>query len=52
MSFDLVGRDTGGDVHDAEEAVDASVHLPAGMHLKWTWQYEHLERVQARASSR
>ncbi len=45
---DLVGRDTGGYVHDAKEAVEAAVHLPSGTHLKWTGQYENLERMQAR----
>ena len=46
--IDLVGRDTGGYVEDAKAAVDKAVHMPAGTYLKWTGQYENLERMQAR----
>jgi Cu(I)/Ag(I) efflux system membrane protein CusA/SilA len=45
---DLEGRDVGGYVDDAKAAVAASVKLPAGYTLKWTGQYELLERVRAR----
>ncbi len=45
---DLFGRDTGGYVDDAKAAVEKTVHMPAGTYLKWTGQYENLERMQAR----
>ena len=45
---DLEGRDVGGYVEDAKAAVAREVTLPAGYSLKWTGQYELLERVRAR----
>jgi Cu(I)/Ag(I) efflux system membrane protein CusA/SilA len=45
---DLEGRDVGGYVDDAKAAVARSVKLPPGYSLKWTGQYELLERVRAR----
>jgi Cu(I)/Ag(I) efflux system membrane protein CusA/SilA len=45
---DLEGRDVGGYVDDAKSAVARSVKLPPGYSLKWTGQYELLERVRAR----
>ncbi|MBI1948997.1 MAG: efflux RND transporter permease subunit [Deltaproteobacteria bacterium] len=45
---DLVGRDTGGYVRDAKAAVEKSVHRPPGTWLKWTGQYENLERMEQR----
>lgn len=45
---DLEGRDVGGYVDDAKAAVAREVKLPAGYSLKWTGQYELLERVRAR----
>lgn len=45
---DLEGRDIGGYVDDAKAAVLREVKLPAGYSLKWTGQYELLERVRAR----
>ena len=45
---DLEGRDVGGYVEDAKAAVESSVKLPAGYSIKWTGQYELLERVRAR----
>ena len=45
---DLEGRDVGGYVDDAKAAVQSAVKLPAGYSLKWTGQYELLERVRAR----
>jgi copper/silver efflux system protein len=41
-------RDVGGYVDDAKAAVQNAVKLPAGYSLKWTGQYELLERVRAR----
>jgi copper/silver efflux system protein len=45
---DLEGRDVGGYVDDAKTAVARSIKLPPGYSLKWTGQYELLERVRAR----
>ena len=45
---DLQDRDVGGYVDDAKAAVARSVKLPPGYSLKWTGQYELLERVRAR----
>jgi copper/silver efflux system protein len=45
---DIEGRDVGGYVGDAKAAVAQHVKLPAGYSLKWTGQYELLERVRAR----
>jgi len=45
---DVEGRDIGGYVRDAKEAVAASVEIPAGYRLGWTGQYEFLERIRAR----
>ncbi|MEO8179767.1 MAG: CusA/CzcA family heavy metal efflux RND transporter [Deltaproteobacteria bacterium] len=47
---DLAGDDVGGYVDAAKAAVARSVKLPAGYSLKWTGQYELLERVRARLS--
>jgi Cu(I)/Ag(I) efflux system membrane protein CusA/SilA len=45
---DIAGRDVGSYVDDAKAAVAQSVELPPGYSLKWTGQYELLERVRAR----
>ncbi|MGZ5969886.1 MAG: efflux RND transporter permease subunit, partial [Polyangiales bacterium] len=45
---DLTGRDVGGYVDDAKAAVAREVKLPPGYTVKWTGQYELLERVRAR----
>lgn len=45
---DLTDRDTGGYVEDAKKKVAEGLKLPAGYFLKWTGQYEYLERMQAR----
>jgi Cu(I)/Ag(I) efflux system membrane protein CusA/SilA len=45
---DLQDRDVGGYVDDAKAAVAQAVQLPPGYTLKWTGQYELLERVRAR----
>ncbi len=45
---DIEGRDIGRYVVDAKAAVAKSVKLPPGYRLKWTGQYELLERVRAR----
>ncbi|MBI2394872.1 MAG: efflux RND transporter permease subunit [Deltaproteobacteria bacterium] len=45
---DLEGRDVGGWVDDAKASVAREVKLPPGYTMKWTGQYELLERVRAR----
>jgi len=45
---DLVGRDLGGFVADAQRAVARQVKLPAGYHVEWSGQFEYLQRAQAR----
>ncbi len=45
---DLDGRDVGGYVADAKEVVAREVKLPPGYMIKWTGQYELLERVRER----
>ncbi|MFO0661481.1 MAG: efflux RND transporter permease subunit [Polyangiaceae bacterium] len=44
---DIEGRDVGGYVSEAKLAVDSKIKLPPGYRLKWTGQYELLERVRA-----
>jgi copper/silver efflux system protein len=45
---DIETSDVGGYVAMAKAKVDAEVELPPGYYLKWTGQYELLERVRAR----
>jgi Cu(I)/Ag(I) efflux system membrane protein CusA/SilA len=45
---DIQGRDVGGYVNDAKAVVAQKVKLPPGYTVKWTGQYEALERVRAR----
>ncbi len=45
---DVVSRDIGGYVDDAKAAVARQLSLPTGHYLKWTGQYEFLERIRAR----
>lgn len=44
---DIEGRDIGGYVKEAKETVKKNLKLPQGYYLKWTGQYEFLERIQA-----
>jgi len=46
--IDVETSDIGGYVSDAKVAVAREVKLPPGYFLKWTGQYELLERVRAR----
>jgi len=48
VSIDVRGRDVGGYVRDAQARVSQVVHLPHGYWLRWSGQYEALERVKAR----
>jgi Cu(I)/Ag(I) efflux system membrane protein CusA/SilA len=45
--IDIEVRDIGGYVKDAKKAVSQNLKLPTGYYLKWTGQYEYLERIQA-----
>jgi Cu(I)/Ag(I) efflux system membrane protein CusA/SilA len=45
---DVAGRDIGGYVDDAKAAVARALVLQPGYTLKWTGQYEFLERIRAR----
>ncbi|HEY0712244.1 MAG TPA: efflux RND transporter permease subunit, partial [Polyangia bacterium] len=45
---DVTGRDIGGYVNDAKAAVARELRLDSGYYLKWTGQYEFLERIRAR----
>jgi copper/silver efflux system protein len=45
---DVTSRDIGGYVNDAKAAVARELRLSQGHYLKWTGQYEFLERIRAR----
>ena len=45
---DVAGRDLGGYVADAMEAVNSQVQLPSGYHLVWSGQYEYMQRAKER----
>lgn len=45
---DIAGRDLGGYVGQAQQAVADSVKLPSGYSVAWSGQYEYLERAKAR----
>ncbi len=47
---DISTSDVGGYVKTAKHHVDEQIKLPPGYYLKWTGQYELLERVRARMS--
>lgn len=44
---DVKDRDIGGYVKEAKKKVEEHLKLPPGYFLKWTGQYEFLERIQA-----
>jgi Cu(I)/Ag(I) efflux system membrane protein CusA/SilA len=45
---DIVGRDLGGYVAEAQRAVADAVELPPGYTVAWSGQFEYLERAEAR----
>lgn len=45
---DITGRDLGGYVADAREAVAKEVKFPPGYYVSWSGQFEYLERAEAR----
>lgn len=46
--IDVVGRDIGSYVTDAQRAVRDGVRLPPGYTLVWSGQYEYMQRAKAR----
>jgi len=45
---DVVGRDIGGYVADAQQQVQNAVTLPPGYTLQWSGQYEYMQRAKER----
>ena len=45
---DVDGRDLSGYVHEAREALRRTLQLPAGYSIRWSGQYEAMERVEHR----
>jgi Cu(I)/Ag(I) efflux system membrane protein CusA/SilA len=45
---DIAGRDLGGYVTDAQQAVTNEVKLPPGTYVSWSGQFEYLQRAEAR----
>ncbi|MDQ3559716.1 MAG: efflux RND transporter permease subunit, partial [Pseudomonadota bacterium] len=45
---DIVGRDLGGYVAEARQAVANEVKFPPGSYVEWSGQFEYLERATAR----
>src|SRR3989475_12109367 len=48
VSIDVRGRDVGSYVRDAQTVVAREVKLPTGYWLRWSGQYEAIQRVKAR----
>ncbi len=46
--IDITGRDLGGYVAEARQAVANEVQLPQGYSIQWSGQFEYLERAQAK----
>ncbi|RJQ85424.1 MAG: efflux RND transporter permease subunit [Desulfobacteraceae bacterium] len=46
--IDVVGRDLGGYVDEAKQAITEKLHLPAGYFLSWSGQYEFQQRAKER----
>ncbi len=47
---DIRGRDLGGYVAEAKQAVERQVNFPPGYFAQWSGQFEYLERAKARLS--
>ena len=45
---DVAGRDIDGFVKEASQILDRRIHLPPGYSVRWTGQYEAMERVAER----
>lgn len=50
VKFSVRGRDMGTAVAEAQEKVDAAIHLPEGYSLKWTGDFENQQRATGRLS--
>ncbi len=48
VQVDMEGRDLGGYVREARAMVDSTVTLPPGYTLRWSGQYEFMERAVAK----
>ncbi len=48
VQVDMEGRDLGGYVREAQAMVDSTVTLPPGVTLRWSGQYEYMERAVAK----
>jgi copper/silver efflux system protein len=48
VSINVRGRDPGSYVRDAKTLVERAVELPTGYWLRWSGQYEAMQRVKAR----
>jgi Cu(I)/Ag(I) efflux system membrane protein CusA/SilA len=48
--IDIRGRDLGGYVAEAKQAVEREVNFPAGYFAQWSGQFEYLERAKDRLS--
>ncbi len=48
VQVDMEGRDLGGYVREARAMVDSLVTLPPGYTLRWSGQYEYMERAVAK----
>jgi Cu(I)/Ag(I) efflux system membrane protein CusA/SilA len=48
VQVDMEGRDLGGYVREARAMVDSMVVLPTGYTLRWSGQYEYMERAVAK----
>ena len=46
--IDVVGRDIGSYVKDAQKMVDGMIKLPPGYSIVWSGQYEYMERAKER----
>jgi Cu(I)/Ag(I) efflux system membrane protein CusA/SilA len=45
---DVAGRDLGGYVEEAVQVVKKKVQMPPGYHLRWSGQYEYMQRAKER----
>ena len=48
VEFNVVGRDIGGMVAEAQQAIDSQVQLPTGSFITWGGQFEQQQRAMAR----
>ncbi|MBV8389139.1 MAG: efflux RND transporter permease subunit [Mucilaginibacter sp.] len=46
LKFSVRGRDMGSTIADAQQQVNAKIHLKRGYHMAWQGDFENLERAQ------